>query len=49
MRWTRPIGVRSDQTGILTAMESVKAYPDPLRRALTIAQVYKPGNHFGAD
>ena len=28
----KTIGVRSDQTVILTAMESVKAYPDPLRR-----------------
>ena len=25
-------GVRSDQTVILTAVDSVKAYPDPLRR-----------------
>ena len=28
----KTIGVRSDQTVILTAIESVKAYPDPLRR-----------------
>ena len=35
-RYSRPVdkstGVRSDQTVILTAMESAKAYPDPLRR-----------------
>ena len=35
-RYSHPVdkstGVRSDQTVILTAMESAKAYPDPLRR-----------------
>ncbi len=35
-RYSRPVdnstGVRSDQTVILTAVESAKAYPDPLRR-----------------
>jgi hypothetical protein len=35
-RYSHPVdkstGVRSDQTVILTAIESVKAYPDPLRR-----------------
>ncbi len=35
-RYSRPVvkttGVRSDHTVILTAIESVKAYPDPLRR-----------------
>ena len=35
-RYSRPVdnstGVRSDQTVILTAIDSAKAYPDPLRR-----------------
>jgi hypothetical protein len=35
-RYSRPVdkstGVRSDQTVILTSIESAKAYPDPLRR-----------------
>src|ERR1022692_3273296 len=31
-RWTRGTGVRSDHTVVLTAIKSIKAYPDTLRR-----------------